>query len=57
MKNKTLENIHCFFTVALCVMTLLLVGAVDEQKKTINEYKKITSEAMQVAEDCLRIKQ
>lgn len=55
--KKTLENIHCFVTVALCVMCLLLGRVIYERDKTINEYKQITTEAIQVAEDCLRIKQ
>lgn len=57
MKNKTLENIHCFVTVSLCVTCLLLGRVIYERDKIINEYKQITSEAIQVAEDCLRVKQ
>lgn len=56
MKNKTLDNIHCFVTVALCVACLLLGRVIYERDKSIDEYKKITTEAIQVAEDCLRIR-
>ena len=56
MKNKTLDNIHCFVTVALCVMCLLLGLAIDDQMQVIDEYKQITNDAIKVAEECLRVK-
>ncbi len=56
MKNKTLDNIHCFVTVALCVMTVLLGRVIHEQEKNLEEYKQITADAIQVAEECLRVK-
>ena len=46
MKNKTLDNIHCFVTVALCVMCLLLGLAIDDQMQVIDEYKQITNDAI-----------
>ena len=55
MKNKTLDNIHCFVTVALCVMCLLLGRVIYERDKTISEYKQITADAIQVAEECLMV--
>jgi len=57
MKNKTLDNIHCFVTVALCVVIVLLNVMLHSKERQVEQYKQITTEAIQVAEDCLRIKQ
>lgn len=57
MKNKTLDNIHCFVTAALCVVIVLLNVMLHSKEMRIEQYKQITNDAIQVAEDCLRIKQ
>lgn len=56
MKNKTLDNIHCFVTVALCAVTVLLDIMLYNKEQQVEQYKQITTDAIQVAEDCLRVK-
>jgi len=60
MKNKTLDNIHCFVTVALCaVIVLLNVMLYNKElqvEQQVEQYKQIASDAIKVAEECLRMK-
>ena len=56
MKNKTLDNIHCFVTVVLCCALLFSGYQLYHQKQIIKEYKQITNDAIKVAEECLRMK-
>lgn len=55
MKNKTLDNIHCFVTVALCVVIVLLNVMLYSKTQQVEQYKQITADAIQVAEECLRV--
>lgn len=56
MKNKTLDNIHCFVTVALCVVIVMLNVVIYNKGKQAEQYKQITADAIQVTEECLRVK-
>lgn len=56
MKNKTLDNIHCFVTVALCAVIVLLDVMLYNKEQQVEQYKQITNEAIQVADECLRVK-
>lgn len=56
MKNKTLDNIHFFVTVALCAVIVLLNVMLYNKAQQVEQYKQITAEAIQVAEECLRVK-
>ena len=56
MKNKTLDNIHCFLTLVLCCALLFSGYQSYQQKQAIGEYKLLTNDAIQVAEECLRMK-
>ena len=56
MKNKTLDNIHCFVTVALCAVIVLLNIMLYNKEQQVEQYKEITNDAIQVAEECLRVK-
>ena len=56
MKNKTLDNIHCFVTLVLCCALLFSGYQLYHQKQIIKEYKQITNDAIKVAEECLRVK-
>ena len=56
MKNKTLDNIHCFVTLVLCCALLFSGYMRYQQKQAIGEYKQITNDAIKVAEECLRVK-
>ena len=57
MKNKTLDNIHCFVTVALCAVIVLLDVMLYNKEQQVEQYKQITNDAIKVAEECLRVKQ
>ena len=56
MKNKKLDNIHCFVTVTLCAVIVLLNVMLYNKEQQAGQYKQLTNDAIKVAEDCLRVK-
>ena len=56
MQNKTLDNIHCFVTVTLCAVIVLLNVMLYNKEQQVEQYKLLTNDAIKVAEECLRAK-